>query len=286
MQNIVSEVSNEFMDKLRECSSIINNNFEILSQMQNPDERFNEILRLMNEYISLSQNSDNTNANSNKINNEQLGKKFEMAICNCCNIPYDGTYKYDMILSQQLQSRLTKLLELFPYNLKHTASKGSRYDFTCQDNETIHLSAKSTKKDGKVCPQVIGQPSREKFCNFFKINTSSTLEEIKRYIELNVQQLLTIYSNYTFDCPIIYYNQHFDRLLFIKLKNDINWNERDITFKHLIENKIWNESAVIRINNITIGEFQVHNHRDCIKFRWNFEKILSLFGDNFEIIHL
>lgn len=280
----MQQIVNEFTDKLRECSLIINDNFEVLSQIQNSNERLNEIFRLMNEYISSSQNT-NTNT-TNMINNEQLGKKFEMAICNRYNTPYDGVYKYDMNLSQQLQPRLLKLLELFPYNLKHTASNGSRYDFTCRDNETIHLSAKTTKKDGKICPQVIGQPSRDKFCNFFEIDRSSTLEEIKRYIELNVKQMLNIYSQYTFDCPIIYYNQHFDKLLFIKLKNNINWNEHNITFKHLLENKIWNESAVIRINNITIGEFQVHNHRNCIKFRWNFEKILSLFNDNFEIIYL
>lgn len=277
----MQQIVNEFTDKLRECSLIINDNFESLSQIQNSNERLNEIFRLMNEYISSSQNT-----NTNVINNEQLGKKFEMAICNRYNTPYDGVYRYDMILSQQLEPRLLKLLELFPYNLKHTASNGSRYDFTCRDNETIHLSAKTTKKDGKICPQVIGQPSRDKFCNFFEINRSSTLEEIKRYIELNVKQMLNIYSQYTFDCPIIYYNQHFDKLLFIKLKNNINWNEHNITFKHLLENKIWNESAVIRINNITIGEFQVHNHRNCIKFRWNFEKILSLFNDNFEIVYL
>lgn len=280
MQNIVSEVVNEFTDKLHECSIIINNNFEVLFQIQDSNERLNEIFRLMNEHISSSQNTNK------KIVTEKLGKEFEMAICHSYNISYNGPYKYGMELSHNLQSRLLKLSELFPYNLRHTASNGSRYDFTCQNDETIHLSAKTTKKDGKVCPQVIGQPSREKFCNFFEIDRSSTLEEIKRYIELNVTHLLTIYSNYTFDCPIIYYNKHFDKLLFIKLKNNINWNEHNITFKHLIENKIWNESAVIRINNVTIGEFQVHNHRNCIKFRWNFEKILSLFGENFEIVYL
>jgi hypothetical protein len=282
MEEIIPKVVNDFKDNLRECSVIINNNFEILSQIQNPDERLNEIFRLMNEHIYSSQN---TNTNTNKINNEKLGKEFEMAICYSLNIPYDGPYKYSMELVHNLQPRLVKLIEFFNYNLKHTASRGSRYDFTCEDDETIHLSAKTTKKDGKVCPQVVGQPSKIKFCHFFEIDNSGT-EEIKRYIENNINQLLSVYSSYTFDCPIIYYNQHFDKLLFIKLKNNIDWKEYNVTFKHLIENKIWNESSVIKINNISIGEFQVHNHRDCIKFRWNFEKILNLFSDNFEIINL
>jgi len=40
------------------------------------------------------------------------------------------------------------------------------------------------------------------------------------------------------------------------------------------------------VNGVTIGEFQVHNRRDCIKFRWSFEKLLSLFKVHFEIVDL
>ena len=53
-----------------------------------------------------------------------------------------------------------------------------------------------------------------------------------------------------------------------------------------LKNKKWNESSCIIVNGITIGEFQIHNHRNCIKFRWSFEKLLNLFGGNFEIIDL
>ncbi len=38
---------------------------------------------------------------------------------------------------------------------------------------------------------------------------------------------------------------------------------------------LWNESTSISINNNTIGEFQIHKNRDCIKFRWFFEKLLK-----------
>ena len=59
--------------------------------------------------------------------------------------------------------------------------------------ETIKLSAKTTKKDGKVCPQVIGQPSKKKFCEFFNVDINFTLEQIKEYIEVNVDKMLNIY---------------------------------------------------------------------------------------------
>jgi hypothetical protein len=117
------------------------------------------------------------------------------------------------------------------------------------------------------------------------------LEQIKQYIQDNVNTLLNIYTLNiytlnTFDCPVVYYNKDKNLLLFVKLKDNINWTNYDITFSHIIKNKKWNESSSIIINNTTIGEFQIHNHRDCIKFRWSFEKILNLFKDNFEIIYL
>jgi hypothetical protein len=216
---------------------------------------------------------------------EDLGKIFEMTICILYGIIFDGKYSYTLQEAEKLLPRIQNLLNLFPYKIKHTAKNGSRYDFTGVDDEMIRLSAKTTKKDGKVCPQVIGQPSKKKFCEYFQIDNLE-LEQIKIYICENIYKLLHIYSSNTFDCPIIYYNKHKNLLLFIKLKQLINWTEHSIQFSHIIKNKKWGESSTITINKITIGEFQVHNNRDCIKFRWAFEKILNLFKDNFEITYL
>ena len=59
-----------------------------------------------------------------------------------------------------------------------------------------------------------------------------------------------------------------------------------IEFSHKKKNKPWCESSTISINNLSIGEFQVHKHRDCIKFRWCFEKLLKYFVKSFTIINL
>ena len=224
---------------------------------------------------------------------EDLGKKFEMGICMLYGIEYDGKYKYSMEEAEKLKNRLTNLLNVFPHKLKHTAKNGSQYDFTGEEDETIKLSAKTTKKDGKVCPQVIGQPSKKKFCEFFSVDINFTLEQIKEYIEVNVEKMLNIYFDLTFDCPILYYNQKTDILQLIKLTKNINgehqkinWSEIVIEFSHKKKNKVWTESSTISINNVTIGEFQVHNNRDCIKFRWAFENLLKIFPNTFELINL
>lgn len=221
-----------------------------------------------------------------KVLTEDLGKIFEMAICLLYKTEYDGKYKYGLEEANILKDKLHRLLDVFPYKIRHIAKNGSKYDFVNVDDDNIHLSAKTTKKDAKVCPQVIGQPSKRKFCEFFGINLLYDLEQIKNYIEINVTSLLEIYASNTFDCPIIYYNKHKNTILFIKLKENINWTNYNISFGHIIKNKKWNESSSIIIDGITIGEFQIHNHRDCIKFRWSFEKLLHLFNNNFEVVNL
>jgi hypothetical protein len=223
-----------------------------------------------------------------KVLTEDLGKIFEMAICKLYNIKYDGKFKYNVKDAEKIVPKIKKLKDLFPYEIRHIAKNGNKYDFE-NINGPEKLSAKTTKKDGKVCPQVIGQPSRKKFCEFFRsFGTGPNVilndnQSVKKYIEENIKSMLKIYFENTFDCPIIYYNKHKNKTLFINKKQSIIWNEFNIIFSHIKKNKLWNESSTISINNKTIGEFQIHNNRDCIKFRWMIENLLNLFKDNFEI---
>ena len=221
--------------------------------------------------------------------NEKLGKTLEQAVCLLYGAKYNGEYIYSMEEAHCIKDLLQKLVSVFPHKLNHVAKNRNRYDFET-DDKTAQLSCKSSKKEGKVCPQVIGQPTRERFCNFFNIELISDLEivkeKIKEYIQKNIHSLLEAYISYTFDCPIIYYNEHKDVRLFIKLKESIDWTKNYIVFSHILKNKVWNESSTISIDKIKIGEFQIHNHRNNVKFRWYLENILQLFKDNFEIVDL
>jgi hypothetical protein len=227
-----------------------------------------------------------TNDTKPKVVTEELGKIFEMAICLLYDTPYVGKFKYSMCQAETIRDKIKGMKSAFPQNITHTAEKGARYDFTCKDTEGLYLSAKSTKKGDKVCPQVIGQPSKKKFCQHFGIDNSITIPEIKKYIQTNIQSMLQKYFEYTYDCPIIYYNQHKNLFLFVKKIKDIVWTDYTIDFSHIKKEKEWNESTTISIQDVSIGEFQVHNHRDNIKFRWCFENILDKFKDHFEIIKI
>jgi hypothetical protein len=209
-----------------------------------------------------------------------------MAICLLYNTPYVGKFKYSMSDAEKLRDKIIPLKKVFPQNITHTAEKGARYDFTCIDKDGLYLSAKSTKKGDKVCPQVIGQPSKKKFCQHFGLDNSITIPDIKKYIQENIQNMLQKYFEYTCDCPIIYYNQHKNLFLFVKKINDIVWNDYVIEFSHIKKDKEWNESTTISIQDVSIGEFQVHNHRDNIKFRWCFENLIDKFKYHFEVVNI
>jgi hypothetical protein len=229
----------------------------------------------------------NETPNKPKVLTEDLGKIFEMSICLLYNIQYDGKYSYSMEDAQKIKIRIAKLLEVFPHSILHTAKSGARYDFTGLEDNSIRLSAKTTKKDGKIAPQVVGQPSKKKFCEFFQLDPGSfDLTQIKIYIEQTVKNLLAVYEEYTFDCPTIYYNKKSDKLLFIRKVKYIPWSQIEVEFSHNKKNKVWNESTTVCVDGVTIGEFQIHNHRDCIKFRWAFEKLLYEFPDCFEVTEL
>ena len=215
---------------------------------------------------------------------EDLGLTTEQAICIAFNIPYEGSpFKYDMSEATDISEKIktSSTFTSIPKIVKHTAQKGSRYDFLLEDNS--YLSCKSTKKLGKVCPQVIGQPTKKRFCEYFKINEETN---IKSFIiqDQNIKFMLNEYMTYTFDGPMLYYNKKENTMLYIKLIDPILWGEYTIGFSHIIKNKVWNESTTIKINKYSIGEFQVHNKRNCIKFRWSLEQMLILFKTNFEVI--
>ena len=138
-----------------------------------------------------------------RVKTEDTGKIFEQAICLAYGILYDGTYKYDMEAPTVLKDRLARLPELFPL-CRHTAKRGARYDFTAVGDESLHLSAKTTKKGvGKVAPQVIGQTQPKNFCEILGIPYTN-VADLKHHIQTNITSILPVLVSHTFDCPNLF----------------------------------------------------------------------------------
>ena len=224
-----------------------------------------------------------------KLQTEDLGKMFEMAICVAYEIPYDGPYKYSMQLSEKLKERLCKLKDLFP-TPTHTAKKGSRYDYTAiKDDQSVHLSAKTIKKKGgKVAPQVVGQSQPKHFCEVLGIPYEDILA-LKKYLQENIQTILPKLVSYTFDCSTVFYQQDKDRIRFITLEKEINWAEYEYEWTRTWND--WKNSATLKIvkNNVKIPILEVQFHtksRTNMAVRWYYENFLTFFQEHLSITHL
>jgi hypothetical protein len=212
---------------------------------------------------------------------EDLGKIFEMAVCLVYDIPYIGKYKYGMEEPNKLVPRISDLKTLFP-PCSHTAKRGARYDFTSDDG---HLSAKTTKGSAKIAPQVIGQSQPKKFCEIIGINFSG-ITDLKKYIQLHVQTILSTLVDFTFDCPIVYYNAKKDLIKFINLAVPIDWGAHKYSWS--CDWSEWNNSSTVKIDvngvAVPLVEFQFHSRsRTNMAIRWCFENFLEAFAGHLDV---
>ncbi len=240
-----------------------------------------------------------------KNHNECLGRTVEYFIS---KMYFDNEYEedinkifkpelIDLKLIQKDMELFEKLKTFYPY-LQYIGNSDNKYDFKyndINDGEKIkYVSVKSNFNGKKVCPQVIGQTTFKKYKSYFKIDENYTKDELKVYIMEHIDEILKTYLKYTFHCDIIYYFKEKKKnyLQIVKYDesrlNNVEFEKGFVSFSHIKNKKDWNESTTVyyTLNDktISIGEFQVHNNRDNIKFRWNFDKIVELCG--FETINV
>ena len=242
---------------------------------------------------------------------EDTGKILEKAICDVYGTPYDGAFVYSQEEVDKLIPRVSNLKTAnhFP-QCHHTASNGARYDFASDDGAQ-NLSAKSNKKKGgKVAPQVIGQPSAEKFCQVIGIEDPATIAalassppHLKQYIQEHIADILPVMWEYTFSCPIVYYVANTGDIRFITethtttTTTPIDWSSYEYTWTRTHDK--WENSTTLKISPspsplsppnekpVSIAEFQFHTKsRTNLAIRWNFEAVLKLFHTRFAIVAL
>jgi hypothetical protein len=273
----------------------------------------------MSETSAISTNLQESTANvhpkvgKGKVLTEDLGKTVEFTICKVIGTEFKGNFKYCLTRVARLQERFSFLKEILN-GYKYTGNESNLNDFEKEEeipgSESVrlhHLSVKTTKKknDWKICPQLIGQPTRFTFCQKFGLDnikpsegsksSKSVLSDsaLKDYIVSHISEMMKEYEKTTFHCPIFFYNEGSDLAMIIKRTSSIDWSKFEFRFSHLEKEKSWNESTTLYILDplkskgklITIGEFQFHNGRDCIKFRFHLKNVLDVCKDNFAILN-
>lgn len=237
------------------------------------------------------------------MNNETIGISAEVAIADYFNVEIDQDYRErgdDMVIDM-IYPEVENIFEEYdiPSPIKHIAEKQNPVDFLLKGGST--LSVKTNQRyPGKVAPQIIGQPTSE---TFFEIMLSkmgyNIISELRNYglsdtyqnrskifkhfVFENIEKLLEIYWEHLFECDYLIYFYNI-----LNVAGDLTGNPRYkvllpieypvfdreyITFTQT--EKSWKESCTIKYKGKAIGEFQVHNNRNCFKFRFNFKNLFE-----------
>lgn len=222
--------------------------------------------------------------NHNISSNEEIGLWSEKIICDILNISFNTrrsylTYKnYPCEIEKDLYKTLSLALHKLKIN-KHLGNENKYYDFQTIIGEQVSL--KTNIRSFKVCPQKIGQTTlnalNKHFCEDF------TKEEFKKKIINNTLFIIREYLKYTFCCDYLI-NIKYDTGKVFLFKRSFEIILEFCIFKFTKKLEDWNESNTIKIKIgeifVSIAEIQIHNNRNCIKCRFNFETILKLIRNN------
>jgi hypothetical protein len=158
------------------------------------------------------------------------------------------------------------------------------------ENPALHLSAKTTKGNGKVAPQVVGQAQPAKFCEVLGIPYTD-VPALKAYLQSNVATLLPGLLDHTLDGPTLYYNEATGAIRYITLKEGVAIPWASYTYTWSCSAVTWANSSVVKIvidgKAVPLMEFQFHSKsRTNMAVRWCFEQFLELFKDYLTVVDL
>lgn len=254
---------------------------------------------ILKEFINLARQVKDTTGNNieditePKLNTEDTGKIFEMALCLIFETPYDGKYKYGIESAQLIADRLTKngIMKHLPCKYKHTAKGGGTYDFTPVitknsggNSNFMSLSCKSNKTYQKVAPHSIGQARPNTFCERIGIPYTNihALKVQMQNMDFMTNTLLPKLEKNTFDALVIYYHKKDNTISLIKQIKPIDWIDKNYVWTRSADN--WNNSSTMKIDKTSILEVQFHEkNRKNMAVRWCFKNLLNKFPNCFEI---
>lgn len=234
------------------------------------------------------------------MNNETMGISCEVAIADAFDVYINPKYR-NRANASLIEILTPKIKNFFienstPIPIKHIAEGQNPVDFILSDGKT--LSVKSNKnKLGKVAPQRIGQPTAATAFKYF-IDLNDTYSEInienlsysvlcmefKKLALTKTKEMIKRYYENLFDTDfyIHFYNLvHIapsskleDHCIFLTKRTIPNFSQDKFEFTQTLET--WKESATVKYDGISIGEFQVHRNRNCCKFRFNIVNLLKI----------
>jgi len=226
---------------------------------------------------------------------EQVGISAEIAIGDLAGVPIDEFYRSRgrPELIQHIGPAMAATVARIPRPIDHIAGDQNPVDFLLEGGKTLSVKS-NMRAAGKIAPQKIGQPTSNTFWSLLPqlvpegidVNKLSYVESailFKQVALTNTTELLTAYWKNLFECDYLIYVcdvlTDSDKLtsaptvrLYEKSQSP-QWDKSKISFSRSLRD--WNESCTVKYNYCSIGEFQIHNHRNCFKFRFNLSGLIQ-----------
>ena len=225
-----------------------------------------------------------------KTTTETLGITAEDVICNLFELDRPDSFRNRACkkLASDIEPIIKEAFSVLPKAIRHTGSdsgerKGASkcsYDFLLEGGLTLSVKTNIGKM---VCPPEVGQPNDSTFYSYFKdlIDENYVDENIFKDLALTkTSEMMPIYTRHLFDSDYllrIYQDSGQWRYqIFAKAFGQaILWDQSGFSFTKPTKDE-WNESNTIKYLGKRIGEFQYHHHRNCYKFRFDFDNLISL----------
>lgn len=231
------------------------------------------------------------------INNETVGISAEVAIARVFGVkidPYYASRADEECVNIIIPSVRKAFAESnIPTPVRHVAEGQNPVDFILEGDKTLSVKTNQVNY-GKIAPQQLGQPTSR---TYFTIMSNELGEDLSVYVKSDnypdkarifkeismtrTAEVLNVYWRHIFECDYLihFFNILNDRPRYVVLGklSAPKWDSSQFSFTQTLDS--WNESCTIKYKGRAIGEFQVHNNRDCFKFRFNMDGIVGLLND-------
>lgn len=228
-----------------------------------------------------------------KETTETFGMTAEAAICDHFGLEKPDSFKTRVsnALRKELMPVVAEAFKIMPKAVRHTGSEGGErgdaskcsYDFELEGGKTLSVK---TNTGNRVCPPEVGQPGSATCLLYFKDYLPEGIEEVsntdfKEMVLGRIEELMPVYLSHLFDSDWLLWiykagkEYKFEAIHQDEIRSDFKWERDKFSFtKPTVEE--WAESNTVKYDGETIGEFQVHNHRVCFKFRFHMPNTLKL----------
>jgi len=209
--------------------------------------------------------------------NETFGMSVERTLCEIFCVRYPPhLYTRGGPRNKKMTKKLKKICKKEKlFITKHVGTSNEQTDFILFYKKT--LSVKTNIKGSKICPQNIGQCTKQRWDKFFNTGAKNDYDR-KVFIVNNISMLIKRYIDNTFCCDfLLWFYKENDKFCYKIIKKklvSLSFTEDCWTWTRSPDE--WNESSTVKYSGLSLGEFQIHNHRNCVKFRFNMKNLIQL----------